>query len=58
MTAARKKNIAKGVALVIAAIAIMYLGGQTRTYPAFGGEDLVGLALIAWATVPEKEDEE
>ena len=57
MSSARKWNIAKGLALVAAAIAIMYLGGQARTYPAFGGEDLIGLALIAWATVPEKEDE-
>ena len=57
MSSARKWNIAKGLALLAAAIAIMYLGGQSRTYPAFGGEDLIGLALIAWATVPEKEDE-
>lgn len=34
---------------VLLAVCIAWLGGMTRTYNAFGGEDVAALCLIGWA---------
>lgn len=40
---------AKTAALIIAAVIIAWGGGMTRSYHAFGGEDVLALLIIAGA---------
>lgn len=37
------------VVTILLAVVIAWLGGLTRTYNAFGGEDVLALIMIGWA---------
>ena len=37
------------VVTILLAVGIAWLGGLTRTYNAFGGEDVLALIMIGWA---------
>ena len=46
------------VVTILLAVGIAWLGGLTRTYNAFGGEDVAALCLIGWAIKDYIEAEE
>jgi len=52
-----KGNLWRIVVIAFGIAAMIYLGG-TRPYPAFGGEDLLGILCIVFGLWPEKEEEE
>lgn len=47
-------RILESLALVALGVLIIYLGGMTRTYSAFGGEDIAGIAVIIYGLIPER----
>lgn len=42
-------SIIKWISVMILAVAIAAVGEMTRTYSAFGGEDLLALVLVGYA---------
>lgn len=54
----RWNDIVWMVILIVMAGLISWLGGMTRTYSAFGGEDVAALCLIGWAIKDYIEAEE
>ena len=47
-------RILESVTLVALGVLIIYLGGMSRTYSAFGGEDIAGIAVIIYGIIPER----
>ena len=50
------RNIIYSLILILMGIGIIHFGGMLRPYPAFGGEDLAGIAIIIAGIIPEKKE--
>lgn len=48
----------KGIAIITIAIAIALIGEATRTYSAFGGEDVLAIILVGFAGYKMMKGEE
>jgi len=46
-----KKKIAQILPVMIAAVVILVIGNMSRTYAAFGGEDVLFIAAVIWSAV-------
>jgi hypothetical protein len=44
-----KKTIIETIVMITLAAFVAYIGGMTRPYEAFGGEDMLALVLVVYA---------